>query len=218
MTDDGENTTVELTYQLVEKGWTVVVLSFLQVPPAPALLPTGVERIVLEASSDTYLKQTLDAIAKDKGLPAAFIHLHPPLSTTQTHSDNLLPSTDSAIVKQVFFLAKHLQASLTEAANSSIRATFLTVARLDGAFGLGYQTEPTGAFSPVSAGLFGLVKTLRREWPSVFCRAVDLHPATASSASVACILAELHDGDRALAEVAYNTQGRFTLTANHPHL
>ena len=214
VTDDGSQTTVKLTHQLAEQGWNVVVLSFAQVPSSPTPLPNNVERIVLQEGSDAYLKKTLDAIAKDKGLPAVFIHLHPSLTATNTHSDTLLSSTESDIVKQVFFLAKHLKASLAEAANSSNRAAFLAVARLDGAFGLDIHTEQPAPFSPVSAGLFGLVKTLGREWPSVFCRAVDLHPATTAQDSVACILAELHDGDHALAEVSYNRQGRFTLMAS----
>ena len=111
-------------------------------------------------------------------------------------------------MKQVFFLAKHLKGSLTQAANLG-RSAFLTVVRLDGAFGLGQWTD----FSAIAGGLFGLTKTLSHEWPSVFCRVVDLSPDLTVGQAIQFILAELHDPDQALVEVANGPHGRVTLTA-----
>jgi hypothetical protein len=85
----------------------------------------------------------------------------------------------------------------------------MTVTHLDGAFGLGNDTD----FSAIAGGLFGLVKTLGHEWPRVFCRAVDLSPAIEPSQAVDLVWAELHDPDRRILEVGYRLDGRFTLVA-----
>src|SRR5205085_9321905 len=53
-------------------------------------------------------------------------------------------------------------------------SAFLTVSRLDGAFGLVGLSEER---DPVSGGLAGLAKTASHEWPEVSCKALDL-PAT----------------------------------------
>ncbi len=53
-------------------------------------------------------------------------------------------------------------------------AAFITVSRLDGAFGLrDLSTHP----DPSAGGLAGLSKTAGREWPEVSCKAIDLDPA-----------------------------------------
>ena len=201
--------TPQLAQQLIDQGWNVVVLSF---PPAlvPRLmpLPEGVRRVRLEASSDAYIGQTLAAIASQAGSPAAFLHLHPGSSKNGINGLDLWSEAEAEIVKQVFFLAKHLKGSLTQAANLG-RSAFLTVVRLDGAFGLGQWTD----FSAIAGGLFGLTKTLSHEWPSVFCRAVDLSPDLTVGQAIQFILAELHDPDQALVEVANGPHGRVTLTA-----
>ena len=96
-------------------------------------------------------------------------------------------------------IAKHLKAPLNNAAEQG-RAAFVTAAWLDGEFGLGQGAD----YAPVNGGLFGLVKTLNLEWEGVFCRAIDLGPSLEASEAVRCILAELHDPNRLLIEVAYN--------------
>jgi hypothetical protein len=80
--------------------------------------------------------------------------------------------------------------------------------RLDGALGL----TGLGSSGPVAAGVLGLTKSLRLEWPEVFCRAVDLDPAMAPDAGAEAIMAELFDPDRLTAEVGWGPQGRVTLT------
>jgi hypothetical protein len=144
--------------------------------------------------SEEHLQQQLAAI----GPVGAFIHLNPSLTDAEGAK---------AVVKHVFFLAKHLQGSLNAAASTG-RSCFMTVTRLDGEFGLG-----GGEFEAISGGLFGLVKTLNLEWPQVFCRAVDLAPDLDPGQAVQHILAELHDPNRLIVEVGYGAQGRTTLTS-----
>ncbi len=209
ITDDGSLTTYKLTESLIEKGWKVVVISFPQSLIAQqAPLPTGVTRVTLANLSEEHLQQQLQAIASHCGAIGAFIHLHPMFVANHTGSISYNES-EKAIVKHVFLMAKHLKPSLNEAAKHG-RTCFCTVAHLDGAFGLEYKVN----FGAIGAGLFGLTKTLRWEWPKVFTRAIDLSPRLDAKQSVQNIIAELHDPNLYISEVGYGSQGRVTLIAD----
>jgi hypothetical protein len=134
-----------------------------------------------------------------------FIHLHPQFSMSQSGEPNT-SGVEKAILQHVFLLAKHLKQALVNRSTEG-RCSFLSVAWLDGAFGLSRQTD----FSAIAAGLFGLTKTLNHEWPTVFCRAIDVNPALSLDQVIQAILAELHDPDLRLTEVGYSTEGRSTL-------
>ncbi|MFQ4140979.1 SDR family NAD(P)-dependent oxidoreductase [Chlorogloeopsis sp. ULAP02] len=206
LTDDGSLTTSELALALCERGWKVVVLSFPQTLIAQQLpLPEGVNRVVLASLSEENLKNQLEAIASEYGSIAAFIHLNP-ASHDNTSNDIRYLETEKAILRQVFLIAKHLKEPLNQAASVG-RSCFLTVARLDGEFGIGQKTN----FGAIGSGLFGLTKTLNQEWEPVFCRAIDLSPDLDTQTSVRYILAELYDPNRLIAEVGYSSQGRTTL-------
>ncbi|MBD2385090.1 type I polyketide synthase [Cylindrospermum sp. FACHB-282] len=208
ITDDGSLTTAKLAYSLMEQGWKVVVLSFPQSLVASQVpLPTGVTRVTLANLSEEHLQQQLQAIVNHCGAIATFIHLHPRFAAENT-GKLTYSEAEKAIVKYVFLMAKHLKQSLNTAAEHG-RSCFCTVAHLDGAFGLEHQQN----FSPIAAGLFGLTKSLRWEWPKVFARAIDLNPTLDPHQSAQYIIAELHDANRYIAEVGYSSQGRVTLVA-----
>ncbi|MBU7586444.1 MAG: acyltransferase domain-containing protein [Nostoc sp. TH1S01] len=199
ITDDGSLTTSHVVQTLCDRGWKVVVLSFPQAIIAQqAPLPAGVERITLADMSEELLQHKLSAIATNIGTIGSFIHIHPQAV-----------EQDKAIVKHIFFVAKHLKKSLTETANYT-RSSFLAVARLDGAFGLEHNTN----YGAIAGGLFGLTKTLRWEWPKVFARSIDLSPAIDAQNSAEHIIAELCDSNLYINEVAYGSQGRVTLKAS----
>ncbi|WP_341525311.1 beta-ketoacyl synthase N-terminal-like domain-containing protein [Nostoc sp. UHCC 0302] len=209
ITDDGSLATSKLAHSLLEQGWKVVVLSFPQsLIPQRSALTAGVTRVTLANLSEEHLQEQLQAIATNYGKIGAFIHLHPVFATNDNAPVSYLEQ-EKAIVKQVFLMAKHLKPSLNEAARHG-RSCFCTVAHLDGAFGLDYKVN----FGAIAAGLFGLTKTLRWEWPKVFSRAIDLSPAINAKQSVEHIVAELHDPNLYIGEVAYGSQGRVTLIAN----
>ncbi|MEH1767426.1 MAG: beta-ketoacyl synthase N-terminal-like domain-containing protein [Nostoc sp.] len=209
ITDDGSLTTYKLTESFIEKGWKVVVISFPQSLIAQqAPLPTGVTRVTLANLSEEHLQQQLQAIASHCGAIGAFIHLHPMFVANHTGSISY-NEVEKAIVKHVFLMAKHLKPSLNEAAKHG-RSCFCTVAHLDGAFGLEYKVN----FGAIGAGLFGLTKTLRWEWPKVFTRAIDLSPRLDAKQSVQNIIAELHDPNLYISEVGYGSQGRVTIIAD----
>ena len=222
ITDDGTPTSTKLAQALAERGWKVAFLSFppsllpVAAEPHPELTteshplanvkkPGGISHTCLQDMSEDHLKQQLATITKSHGPVGAFIHLNPTW-TVRTHEGEGLPESEKAIVKHVFLMAKHLKISLTEADRSG-RACFLTVARLDGEFGLGDATD----FSAIGGGLFGLTKTLNLEWEGVFCRAVDLSPDLDPVQSVQYIVAELYDPNRLIVEIGYSLRGRTTL-------
>ncbi|MGF1588727.1 MAG: hypothetical protein ACFCU7_05695 [Pleurocapsa sp.] len=194
--DDGSPLTGKLAETLTQQGWQVVVISFLQSLKPEVSLPAAVNRVVIENYSEADLQQQLKAIASKYGSIAAMIYLHPQLPNREE---------EHKMLKQVFFLAKYLQPTLEKAAQQG-SSCFITVAHLDGELG----TSGHGK-SAVTGGLLGLTKALRWEWPSVFCRAIDLADDLDTSTSVKHILAELHDPNRLIAEVGYSSKGRTTL-------
>jgi acyl transferase domain-containing protein len=193
LTDDGSQLTCEVAQTLKDRGWKVVVLSFPQLATKSSL-PQGIEQVMLENGSDEQIKSQLAAIQANYGDIAAFMHLHPQ------------DQAETAIIKQVFFLAKHLKTSLTQAAKLG-RSCFLTVTHLDGELGCSGKNE----FNVITGGLFGLTKSLRWEWQSVFCRAIDLSPDLDNTTATHHIIAEMHDPNRLISEVGYSTNGRMTL-------
>ena len=201
LSDNGSPLAAPLAESLTQQGAKVVMLNFLQSLTPETPLPKGVDRVVLEEGRE--IDSQLEAIANKYGSIGTFIHLHPPMTKAQ---DNNYQEREAAILRQLFFLAKHLKVSLNQAAKQG-RSCFLTVAHLDGELGLSGK----GDFSAVAGGLFGLTKALRWEWESVFCRAIDLSTDLEPSVAVEHIMAELHDPNRLIGEVAYGAKGRTTL-------
>ncbi|AFZ58563.1 type I polyketide synthase [Anabaena cylindrica] len=209
ITDDGSLTTTKLAHALIEQNWKVVVLSFPQTLVAEQLpLPVGVNRVTLANLSEEHLQLLLQSITAKHGKIGTFIHLHPQFPGENTGKISYLEA-EKAIVKQVFLIAKHLKPTLNAAADLEGRVSFCTVAHLDGAFGLEHKEN----FGIIGAGLFGLTKSLRWEWPKVFFRAIDLSPTLDPHQSAEYIVAELHDSNRYIGEVGYSSQGRVTLVA-----
>jgi acyl carrier protein len=208
VTDDGGPTTPALAQALVEKGWPVVVLRFPAVAtPARLPLPGGVSSVELAEFSEAALQTSLERVAAQYGPAGIFIHLAP--GWLGDAASLGFPEAEKSLLKMAFLAAKHLKPVLNEAAEGG-RAAFMTVTRLDGEFGLSELAD----FTPITGGLFGLVKTLNLEWDEVFCRAIDVSPALETERVVSCILAELHDPNRLVTEVGYTQTERSTLVVS----
>ncbi|MGB0930984.1 MAG: SDR family NAD(P)-dependent oxidoreductase, partial [Chitinophagales bacterium] len=158
-------------------------------------------------TSDANIQSTLQNIVKAQGEIGAFIHLHPHLRFSGGNFAQHF-AAEKAIVKTVFFAAKHIAKSLQALGKTYHRASFLTVTQLDGALG----TQNDGKTSIVGGGLFGMTKSLNIEWSSVFCRAVDLSPNFEAETAAKLVMSEMHDPDATVVEVCHNDKGRFTLT------
>jgi len=96
---------------------------------------------------------------------------------------------------------------LRQTAATGKTSTFATIARLDGAFGLG---DSSAVGDVVSGGLAGLTKTVRHEWPDLVGKALDLAAEwTDVEAAAEAVVAELlHDGP---VECGLSSAGRVTV-------
>lgn len=199
ITDDGSPLTEQVVQRLSDQGWPVVVLQFpgtlVKITPSSAITERLPLAVIDQKLVESSLQQQLSTIARTHGSIHTFIHLHP--------QD---PVSDKGVVKAVFFLAKQLRPFLVQPGQRE-RRSFITVTQLDGELGLG-----SGSSRTVSGGLFGLTKTLRLEWPTVFCRAVDVAPEFSVAEVANVLLAELHDPNVFIREVGHGRSGRMTLT------
>jgi len=84
----------------------------------------------------------------------------------------LSPSVNAgdAFLKDSFRLLKHAGPGLRNTAVNG-GSVLMTISRMDGSFGF---TSLNGQNDPASAGIAGLLKTARHEWPEVHCKALDL--------------------------------------------
>ena len=110
---------------------------------------------------------------------------------------------DHAQIAKAFRMMKAAGPALEESAARG-GASFLTVARLDGSFGL---SGLSAAVSPISGALAGLAKTAGREWQAVHCKAIDLDAAfDVPEGAARLIVEELFK--RGPDEVGLSRQGR----------
>ncbi len=93
---------------------------------------------------------------------------------------------DDDLLKDVLFAAQRAAPALRRTGRDG-GAIFVTVSRMDGAFGLG-DLDPDR--EPVDGGLAGLAKTAAWEWPEVRCKAIDLGRDWADAEEAADALTE----------------------------
>ncbi|MBV1883039.1 MAG: SDR family NAD(P)-dependent oxidoreductase [Pseudomonadales bacterium] len=212
ITDDGSVLTAELADALSRIGHGVVVLRFpLDVVAERSQLGEGIAQVELQNMEEDHLTEVLNAIHQELGQVSNFVHLD---SDYQIGDLDGLDFSErkKLVLRHVFLMAKHLKVSLNELSEvngTAARNSFITVAHLDGRLGYG-----DGKFSAVGGGYFGLTKTMNLEWPSVYCRAIDIHRDIEGANAAAIVLAEMLAADTTHVEVGYTKEGRATLEAN----
>ncbi len=207
ITNDGSALTTQTLNALKSEGNKVVVLNL------PGIAnPLSENAINLSAYSDEAVGQAIQQIQTQFGKTGSFIHLHPHF---EFQNGNFVQhfKAERDIVKALFFIAKHIQKDLNELGEQQ-RANFVTVTRMDGKLGQGKR----GNTSVVGGGITGLVKCLNLEWSSVFCRALDIQPELPTEEITNNIIAELHDANVSLIEVAISDVGRKTTSVNQSTL
>lgn len=203
VTDDGTPNTLAIAKTLQRLGCSVVVLSLpLAVVSERASLPNDIPRIALEGLDEMHL---VDQLPANTG---GLIYLHP-YFTADPNGALCASEKEKSLIKHVFLLAKHLKQSLNGAAQAG-RSFFITLTRLNGRLGLGEEINT----SPCAGGLFGLTKSLKHEWPAVFCRALDMNPQFDPETVARLLVAELYDPDVQLGEVGWDMDGRYTLAVD----
>jgi acyl carrier protein len=198
--DAGSELTPEVAQLLNEEGWPVVLWRYstfraVSKPDVSENFPY----VQIKDASDKDIKKQMEIVREQYGKIGGFLHIHPP-------KKDLKDPEERKLIKEVFFLGKHLKDDLNTTHDWG-RTFFITVTQYDGQLGTN-QGHPFGEGS----GLPGLTKTLRWEWPNVFCRAVDLDPLQSVKENARAIVAEMYDPNRQTAEVGYGPQGRVTIS------
>lgn len=199
LTNDGSELTQKVFAKLAANDQKVAVLNLPNIPN-----PINTNAVNLTATTDAAIAQALEKIKNEHGEIGSFIHLHPHF---EFQNGNFVQhfNTERAIIKTVFFLAKHLKQSLNDLGEKQ-RAGFMTVTQMDGKLGMGKR----GNISILGGGIKGLVKCLNLEWSPVFCRAVDIQPELSKDLIADQVIAEFHDANLNYTEVAFSEEGRKT--------
>jgi NAD(P)-dependent dehydrogenase (short-subunit alcohol dehydrogenase family) len=199
VTNDGSTLTPNVIEALQEKGNQVVVLNFSGINN-----PISKDAITLLDSGDLSVGTAIKEIQAKYGKIGSLIHLHPHFEFQGSHFTQHF-SEEKEVLKALFFLAKHVQKDLNDLGIDQ-RASFLTCTRMDGQLGQGKR----GNTSVVGGGITGLVKCLNLEWSPVYCRAIDIQPEFSADQICQQLLAEYHDSNVSIVEVAFSEEGRKT--------
>ena len=149
---------------------------FWLVADADALTDAVAERLESQGPNVTVMPWDSAGITKAPAGPLAGLVLLAPVA----------PGPDSGLNRQAFDWLKLAAAKLRQAGRTT-GAVFATVARLDGAFGLG---DLSADADPTTGGLAGIAKTARQEWPEVNCKALDLSVACTDTVVAAAAVAD----------------------------
>ncbi|WP_308310627.1 SDR family NAD(P)-dependent oxidoreductase [Streptomyces sp. GbtcB6] len=192
--DDGSEVAQAVAARLGESGWLVRVLRLPGVPQRVA----GAADLPLTGWGASELAARVEELGADP------VHL----AVTFAAVDGLPWSEGVRRLAHTLLTARHLVAPLTAAAATGHRAAFVTVTRLDGAFGLTGVAEDAAP----AGGVGGLVKTLAVEAPELFCRALDLAPGLGADAAADLVLEELFDAGTSPVQVGRDGVRRVALT------
>ncbi len=205
VTNDGTSLSTSLCNRLLNKGHSVTLLTLPEtlIPKNLNKIPDGVLEIILPDTLDLSIQNALRQLS---GAMTQLIYLHPHTVSNQDASENYF-DTEKEVLKTAFLLAKHAKKELNTHQRTE-RTAFITVTRMDGAFG----TKNATASTMMAGGLFGLTKSLNLEWPTVFCRAIDIVQDMEAGMAAEKIEKELFDANRCLTETAYcENHKRYTI-------
>jgi len=223
--NDGTRLSIELIKKYSTLNWKVALLSFPDVTLLDSLNKIkNINCYTLENFEEKSLKDILKKIEDENGKIANLVFVDGVYKSSSAKSlDKLLGFSEKKKnhMQQLFLLAKHLAPSLQERTNKQ-RNALIVVTRLDGK--LGYANlDPVNnsknaiAFNAVNGASFGLLKTLKQEWPEVFCRAIDLSPSLNVKDSAQIIFSENFDVNSHLVEVGIDELNRCTLIPEEQH-
>ncbi len=188
--------------ELESKGNKVVALNL-----AGINNPISKNAATATDASDQAIGTAIQEIQGNYGKIGSVMHLHPHFEFQKPHFTQHFDA-ERAIVKSLFFIAKHVQHDLNELGESN-RASFIACTRMDGKLG----QDKRGNTSVVGGGITGLIKCLNLEWSPVFCRIIDIQPELPTQECVTQLMAEYKDANVSIVEVAYSNEGRKTTDA-----
>lgn len=116
------------------------------------------------------------------------------------------------LLKEAFFLSKLMGPALTENGRAGFAAWLAVIAPspsvIEHSAGTDLSVEGDGLMSTsLMGGLHGLAATLRLEWPTVFCRAIDIDPGMPEDDALDGIVGGLFAADKRLCSIGMGRQG-----------
>ncbi|MBS1953618.1 MAG: SDR family NAD(P)-dependent oxidoreductase [Cyanobacteria bacterium SZAS-4] len=143
------------------------------------------------------LTAAVQTVKKEHGEIAAFIDLRA--------FDVTADAKDVKVLSQLFAIAKALEVDFNPK-HADNKKQFIAAARIDGQFGL---TESV-TFSPLQAGLVGLMKSLAKEWTQSNCKAIDFSAKLSPEAVAEILVKELANKDPYV-ETGYDDKHRYAI-------
>ncbi|MDB5307682.1 MAG: erythronolide synthase [Gemmataceae bacterium] len=172
-----------------------------QVVPGTAVRQLAADRYEADLSSAEALHQLHQLVAGPAGAAVGgvinFLGLCQPFCRPGYED----PEGPVTVAAWTFQIAKEFAPDLR--ASAAAGSWFVNLTALDGQFGLG-----GGAVAGAAAGTLGVVKTLRREYPVLAVKAVDVDPDLPPDLLAARVLQEVTAGDDS-PEVGLTRQGRW---------
>ncbi|MCK5819301.1 MAG: SDR family oxidoreductase [Psychromonas sp.] len=199
LVDDGANSATDLAQKLIKQGWYVTVIKPSWVKKITSMGFSNKVKVIRISSLD---EDELKVMIAKKSHWTSVVYLHPKTSVSGIE----YPSASKKGVQLAFLLAK-----LTALAKNTrgIRSSFVVLTRQGGAFGVENNEKNTDL---VQAGLSGLVKTLSREWPSVFCRVLDVSKTFGAAKVANLLFDEINDVQKLPVEVGFYKNKRLTIS------
>jgi len=166
----------------------------------------GINSVRLSDSSEASLTAALEQVERNYGVIGGFVFQ----TGAKTDGDTVSKAREG-LAGWCLMAAKHVKESLHRPIADG-RCFFMCITRMDGCLGLaGTENIDDTLVASESGRVFGLVKTLGLEWPSVFVRAVDVHAGATANACASHVYDEMFCADSTLREVGYDLSGhRFT--------
>lgn len=202
--DEGEEVGKNLAGEMCKSGAKAVLLAFPEnlVHYRSETTGTG-DRITLPGCDEKQCKSALAEIGEKYGPISGFVYIHPFQKSTPASIADLFQKEESMAARLAFWIAKHLRTSMDPKPDRD-RLSFIAVSRMDGELGVSGRKP----FTIFGGSLSGLIQSLGREWPEVFCRFLDIAPELSATDAAALILKELADPGIDLREVGYDSKGK----------
>ncbi|MEH6451766.1 MAG: SDR family NAD(P)-dependent oxidoreductase [Psychromonas sp.] len=201
LVDDGEGASVRLAEKLSQQGWSVSVIQ-------PSWVKSNTakkfnDKVNLFALNEVN-EQELNTILQTQSVWTSVVYLQPKTKIAGIE----YPQATKQGLMLAFLLAK--LSGLGSNKNNDARSSFVVLTRQGGTFGVDNNELESDL---VQTGLTGLVKTIAHEWPSVFCRVIDVATKFAADKVANIVVDELADANFKPVEVGFNKNGRLTLVA-----
>jgi 3-oxoacyl-(acyl-carrier-protein) synthase/NAD(P)-dependent dehydrogenase (short-subunit alcohol dehydrogenase family)/acyl carrier protein len=203
--DEGRQVGRKLAGEIDRQGGKALLLTFPEnlVDYGKQQAAETTEQVPLTGCTEKHCKAALDRIRKKYGPVCGFVYIHPFQSSAAASFTDLFRKEERMAACSAFWIAKHLRRSMPAKPDSD-RLSFMAVSRMDGELG----TSERKPFTLFGGCLSGLIRSLGREWPDVFCRFLDIAPEVSSGEAAAMIVKELADPRMDLVGVGYDLEGK----------